>query len=351
MKILLLGKAGSIIHLIEDVAGDLRMAGHIVTIVPTRNPLMNKSVERVLLSPAIGAPLAMRIARKIRRPGADLIVMLGDLDTFPKIVLETIANTPGRPPLIAWIGDRFTDQAASVANLFDIVAYTDTGLRELHRRFGFRSTDAFVPLGATRAVRRLDVSPGRASELAFVAAPTQNRRELLAGITQPIAIFGPGWQGAKELVHHSRDTRRIHEQELARIYARHMGVLNVRHSRNVLNGLNQRHFAPYIQGTAAVTDPQSDLRFCFDEGKEILVYQDTDELNELYAALRRDPARAVAIGLAGQRRVLACHTYAHRFDTLAGLAGVKTTGTRRHEVAAGQGLLQASFANISRRRA
>src|SRR5580698_6921861 len=118
MKILLLGKAGGIIHLIEDVAADLRVAGHAVTIVPTRNPMLNKSVERVLLSPTIGAPLAASIARKMRRLGPDLVLMLGDLDTFPKTVLEFIANTPNRPPLIAWVGDKFTEQAASIANLF-----------------------------------------------------------------------------------------------------------------------------------------------------------------------------------------------------------------------------------------
>jgi spore maturation protein CgeB len=331
MKIFLLGKAGSIIHLIEDVAADLCMAGHSVTIVPTRNPMLSKSVERVLLSPAIGAPLAASIARKIRRLGPDLVLMLGDLDTFPKIVLEMVAQSPNRPPLVAWVGDRFTEQAAQIANLFDFVAYTDTGLREMHRRFNFRAADAFVPLGATRAVRTLNAPP-RSSELAFVAAPTPNRRALLAGVVQPVAIFGPGWQDANELAHHARDARRIDEKELARIYAGHIGVLNVRHSRNVINGLNQRHFAPYIQGTAVITDPQSDVKFCFDEGSEILVYQDADELNDLYAALRRDPAGAAVIGLAGQRRVLACHTYAHRLDTIAGLVGIRTT---RHEFVAG----------------
>ena len=135
--------------------------------------------------------------------------MLGDLDTFPKIVPEMTAQTSNRPPLVAWVGDKFTEQAAQIANLFDIVAYTDTGLREMHRRFNFRSTDAFVPLGATRAVRSSSIS-SRSPELAFVAAPTPNRRALLAGVMQPVAIFGPGWQDANELAHHTRDVHRIH---------------------------------------------------------------------------------------------------------------------------------------------
>ncbi|MGE0417939.1 MAG: glycosyltransferase, partial [Acetobacteraceae bacterium] len=97
----------------------------------------------------------------------------------------------------------------------------------------------------------------------------------------------------------------------------------------VINGLNQRHFAPYILGTPVITDAQPDIPHCFEPGTEMLVYEDAANLNDLYAALRRDPARAAIVGEAGRRRVLAHHTYAHRLDTIAGLAGVKTTSTNR----------------------
>ena len=156
-----------------------------------------------------------------------------------------------------------------------------------------------------------------------------NRRELLAEITDPVAIFGPGWQDANELTHHKRHPVRIDEQELAEIYARHIGVLNIRNGGLVINGLNQRHFAPYIQGTPVVTDAQPDIPHCFDPGDDILVYQDAAELRAIQARLRQDPAWAALIGVAGQRRVLAQHTYAHRLDTIAAFAGVNTTKPHR----------------------
>ena len=70
-----------------------------------------------------------------------------------------------------------------------------------------------------------------------------------------------------------------------------------------------------------VADAQGDIESCFDPGTEILVYRDAAELNALQAELRTHPARATAIGLAGQRRVLAHHTYTHRIEAMRRLVG------------------------------
>jgi len=328
MNIVLLGKTGSIMHWTEDVAADLRLDGHTVTILPTRDTRLNKGLERFLLSPRIGAPLAVAIVRKIRRLAPDLVLAVGCLDECPLTIFQHIAAAHGRPPVVAWVGDAFDGQMAEVAALFDLIAYTDTGMVELHEKLGFRSKAAFVPLAASRATRAAPTPGERLPLLAFVAAPTANRRELLATIREPVSVFGPGWQHAKELTGHRRDARRIDERELAMIYATHIGVLNIRHAAYVMNGLNHRHFAPYIEGTPVVTDAQPDIPFCFEPGTEMAVYQNSDDLNELYAELRREPARAAAIGLAGQRRVLANHTYAHRLDTIAKLVGV-TAGKQK----------------------
>ncbi len=324
MKVVLLGKTGSIMHWTEDVAADLRLDGHAVTVLPTRNPRLNKSLERALLSEAIGAPLAASIARKVRRVAPDLVLAVGCLDEVPLAIIQHIAAMPDRPPMAAWVGDTFVAAMAAVADLFDLVAYTDTGMLRDHDRFGFRAARAFVPLAATRTARTVNPPAARIPALAFVAGPTENRRGVLAGIAEPVAIFGPGWQHATELTQHWRDARRINETELAAIYARHMGVLNIRHGVYVINGLNHRHFAPYIVGTPVIADAQADIPLCFEPGTEIVIYQDVDELNGLYAHLRRDPALARAVGLAGQRRVLANHTYAHRLDAISLLLDIKT---------------------------
>jgi spore maturation protein CgeB len=329
MNIVLLGKTGSIMHWTEDMAADLRLGGHTVTIVPTRDTRLNKGLERLLLSPRIGAPLAAAILRRIRRLAPDLVLAVGCLDECPLPIFQHIAAAHGLPPVVAWVGDAFDETMADVAALFDLIAYTDTGMVALHENLGFRSKAAFVPLAASRATRAPPASGERVPSLAFVAAPTPNRRELLAHVTEPVEIFGPGWQHATELVGHRRDARRIDERELAAIYASHIGVLNIRHAAYVMNGLNHRHFAPYIEGTPVISDAQPDIPVCFEPGTEMLVYQDAGELNVLYAALRRDPARALAIGLSGQRRVLASHTYAHRLNTIADLVGVRQASPTR----------------------
>ena len=323
MKVVLLGKPGGITHWPEDIAADLTLSGHHVVIVPTRDPRLGKSVERALLSPSIGAPLARLTAWRAGRGSPDLLLAVGAFDQFPIHLFEYLAGLPGRPPLAAWIGDVFTPQAARIAALFDFVAYTDTGFVGLHDSFGFRPARAFVPLGATRAMPAQAAPAAREPRLAFVAAPTGNRRAVLAAVAEPVAVFGPGWRADGGLAHHIVDARRIGPAELARIYARYMGVLNIRHGAYVLHGLNQRHFAPSIMGAPVVSDDQPDIPHCFDPGTDMLVWRDTDELNALYAALIRDPARAEAIGRAGQRRVLAEHTYAHRLATIAGLLGLR----------------------------
>lgn len=323
MKVVLLGKTGSIMHWTEDMAADLRIAGHAVTVLPTRDTRLSRSLEKMLLARSIHAPLAMHIVRRIRGLAPDLILAIGCLDEFPPTLFQLIAEQRGRPPLVAWIGDTFTEQTAELAGLFDVIAYTDTGMPALHESFQFRSSAAFVPLGATRAVQVAHSAAARSPSLAFVAAPTPNRRALLAALRDPVAIFGPGWRDATELTRHPRDARRIREQELAAIYARHLGVLNIRHAVYVINGLNHRHFAPYIHGTPVITDAQPDIPHCFEAGTEMLIYQNADDLNQIVASLRRDPARAAAIGLAGQRRVLACHTYAHRLESIAALVGLR----------------------------
>lgn len=322
MRVMVLGKTGGITHWIEDLVGDVRLDGHDVRVVPTRNPWLSKGLERALLSPSFGAPLAALTLRRMRRFAPALLLAAGALDQFPLDLFQPLSAAPGRPPLVAWIGDAFTERQRQIAAQFDLIAYTDTGMLARHRELGFRSAAAFVPLGATRAGAIADRQ--REPRLAFVAAPTDNRRALLASVRTPVEIFGPGWQDAEGLEHHATHPRRVMPDELARIYAGHLGVLNIRHGVYVINGLNQRHFAPYIQGTPVVTDAQPDIPHCFEEGSEMLVWRDGAELEALAERMRNDPAWAAAVGAAGQRRVLAEHTYGQRLISLARLAGVKT---------------------------
>ena len=321
MRVLLFGKTRNIARLVEDPAEDLRLDGHAVSVFPYRATKLTKTLDPWLLSERLGVPLAAMLRRRIETFRPDLIVAFGPFHWLPPAIFERIVH---RPPMVAWIGDLFGPDMASTAALFDVVAYTDTGMLDLHNRYGFSSRGAFLPLAATRGAV-FNGTVARNDRLAFVASATPHRRALLAGVPKPIALFGPDWLRAPELAHHVRDGRKIGGVELARIYASHRGALNIRHEHNVINGLNQRHFAPYIVGTPVVADAQADIEHCFDPGREIFVYRDAAELSAIQAELRENPDKARAVGLAGQRRVLAAHTYAHRIAAMAAMAGVKAS--------------------------
>jgi spore maturation protein CgeB len=318
MKIVVLGKLGSIVHWAEDSIAGFRAAGHDVRFGVTRNPRLNRSIERLLVARWTGAPRVARIMRTITRFEPDLILAVAPYH-MPLAILRQVAALPGRPPLLGWVGDAFTAADAPAAALLDTVAYTDTGMLALHRQFGWPSPAIYLPHAANPRLDRGVADPlSRHRDMVFVANPTPHRRALVAQIQTPVRLFGIGWTQAPATAHVIQ-ARHIGIEELGAIYRSATAVLNVRNEHNVLSGLNQRHFDPYLAATPVVSDDLADLPRCFDPGTEVLVYHDAAELNDLYARLRREPGFATTIGARGRQRVLAEHTYAHRLATLIGL--------------------------------
>jgi spore maturation protein CgeB len=316
VKVFIVGKRGSVTHWAEDAVAGFETAGHEVRFGSTRNPGLHRSIERILLAGWAGAPRGARLGRAISRFAPDLILVITAYHT-PLPILDHLASLPNRPPMLGWVGDRFSTDHQGVAALFDGVAYTDTGLLTLHQKLGFPCRATFLPHAANvRLYAPAHEAIPRRSDMVFVANPTEYRLALVSQIRTPLQLYGRGWvrlRGGCHQVH----ARRIGLEELTAVYRSHLAVLNVRNERNVMVGLNQRHFDPCLAGTPVVADNQDDLPLCFEPGREMLVYRDVDELNDLYVRLRRDPERAAAVGESGRRRVLAEHTYGHRLTALA----------------------------------
>lgn len=316
MKVALLGKIGGVTHWLEDCATALRAEGHQVHIAVTRNPAVSRTLEDVLLSERIGAPMAAAIARGVSRFAPDLIVAIGAYE-IPMPILQRVARHQGRPPFHAWIGDVFSEAGRSVAALFDGMAYTDSGLVDRHRRLGFPQPAIYLPHAANPHVGRPPAPERRREMMVFVANPTDHRRAVIEAVAGPLAIHGPGWPRTHP--RHEMHARRVSPRQLLNLYASAFAALNIRNEHNVLFGLNQRNFDPYVFATPVVTDDQPDLSSCFEEGAEVLVWRGAEELNDLYARLLRDPGEAALVGERGRKRVLAEHTYSRRLETLSRL--------------------------------
>ncbi len=308
MKLFLIGKIGGITHWLEDAAAAFRADGHAVRIGAVRRSWLNAGVET-----ALAAPLAAAMAAQARRFAPDLMLAIGGFHV-PAPYLEQLAGLPSRAPLVGWVGDLFGPEALDSAARYDLLAYTDTGLLARHGALRFPGQAIFLP----HAARPLAAAPAagpRAPRLVFVGNATPGRQALIEAITAPIAVFGPGWArdaGGRHEIH----VGRVAHRAVAGLHARHLAALNIRNERNVLSGLNQRSFDPYLTATPVVTDDQADIECCFEPGTEVVVYRNADELNGAHDRLRRDPEAAARIGRAGQRRVLAEHRFRHRLATL-----------------------------------
>lgn len=313
MKILVVGKIASVTGWLEDSVAAWRADGHQVLVAASRNPGLHPTFEKLLLARTIGAPMAVRIARSMKRFAPDLIIVIGAFHV-PPVVLEALATTPSRPPMIGWVGDLFDEGAADSGRLLDAVFYTDTGLLALHDLHGFASPAHYLPHAVNPHRQERRPGPRRAS-MVFVANPTEHRRMIVRGLRQPITLRGPGWT-VEPGPAHDIVARRITKAELQDLYGEFLGALNIRNEHNVLSGLNQRNFDPCLAGTAVVSDRQPDLEKCFEPGREVLVYNDIDELNDVYERLLASPEHAIGIGRAGRARVLAEHTYARRLSTM-----------------------------------
>jgi spore maturation protein CgeB len=216
---------------------------------------------------------------------------------------------------VGWVGDVFDGKAREAAELLDAVAYTDTGMVELHATLGLPGVALYLPHAANPKMSVAAPAQDRRNRMVFIAIPSDRRRALVKALRSPITIYGPQWTQASDVAHEIV-ARRISLLEVAGIYGRHMASLNIANEINVVHGLNQRNFDPYLVGTAVVAEAQPDLEACFEPGLEVLAYSGADGLNEVHERLLADPGLAAAVGRRGQARVLAEHTYGRRLEQL-----------------------------------
>lgn len=174
-----------------------------------------------------------------------------------------------------------------------------------------------TPLGAmhVRLAKLAGLVAAKPELVVFVAVPTRHRLGLLRQVDTPIAVYGRRC-GALGRTPHDVHDRWLTRRHVPRLYQESLAVLNVRNELNVFEGLNQRSFEPTACGTAVIHDDVADLARCFEPGKEVLVFRDGQELQEICERVRRDPALALRVGAAALTRVRVEHTCAHRAQTI-----------------------------------
>lgn len=90
-------------------------------------------------------------------------------------------------------------------------------------------------------------------------------------------------------------------------------------SLQMKGAVNQRVFDVPACGAFLLTDTRAQMERLFEPGREVAVYREPGEVEELLARSLADPAARQAVARAGRRRVLAEHTYPKRMAELFGV--------------------------------
>lgn len=311
--VLVVGKRGSIVHWLENSVDGLCHAGARVAMFCTNGctPVEYLRLKLARFTRRSLRPLQMDLlARRLEHLQPALVLFIGAF-WIPHEFLRLARSTASRPALAGWVGDRFPSEAIEHARLLDRVYYTDSRFLDEARTHGFPDNGAFLPLAVNPDHFRRVSGTSEDARMVFVANPTPHRMEVVRAVREPIVLHGRHWDrlGATP---HEIHARRLPMRHLPAVYSTHRAVLNVRNEGNVLAGLSQRSFEPAACGTPVLNDAMEDLERCFEPGREILVWRDSEELNALYERVRTDAAFARGIGEAARKRVLAEHTYAQR---------------------------------------
>ncbi len=312
LRVLLLGKRGSLVLWLENLGAACAGLGHAARIFAINGDTWNSRlrVKWQGRSAATADWMLARFARTLADFRPDLVIVAGVFGV-PLDYYRMLHDLSRRPLIAGLVGDRFSADCRERADHCDRLYFTDTRFFHDAAQAGFATSSRYLPLAVDP--EWFSMGQGRRDcELLFVASRTEFREAVVRGLAEPARVIGTDWSVLGREGFHRVMNRKIGRGALIRLYQRHQAVLNVRNEANVEHGLNQRSFEPLACGAVVLNDDLADLPLCFEPGREILVYHDADELNALAARLRREPEFAMKIAKAGRQRVLAEHTYAHR---------------------------------------
>jgi spore maturation protein CgeB len=259
--------------------------------------------------------LRSRLRKAVEARRADLVLVIGAEDIEPEIVCELRASTG--IPWINWFPDdlRTVDAVRRHAPAYDrvFVSSDDVAARLPD---GLAAEPIVLPLAADPSIYRPIRSRDQyRANVVFAGTATARRETLLSMLVEfGLALWGPGWRNTS-----LRDYCRGEvpsTEEYVRAYGGASVAINIHHSAGT-NGtleshLNQRLFEVASIGVPQVVDARRHLESHFEPGRDVLVFQDAEELRWLVESALQDLPAAEQIGASARREALSRHTYMHR---------------------------------------
>ncbi|MFO7446248.1 MAG: glycosyltransferase [Ignavibacteriaceae bacterium] len=147
-------------------------------------------------------------------------------------------------------------------------------------------------------------------DVSFIGQPHGNRREVISSLLNKninVEYFGFNWQNRPRLPFH----------QMVRMFSRSKINLNLSNSNdNLSQQIKGRNFE--IPGTKSLllTDKAENLEEYYENGKEIVIFNSTDELAEKIGYYLNHPGEGQKIAQNAYQRTIKEHTWFHRYDDI-----------------------------------
>ncbi len=316
MKILLIGKKNMLfwIENLAEACSEMNLENKILFL----NELgfiedLKRNILKIISKDLMYINISKMIDVQISEFKPDLIIVISPF-MFNKKVFECFDNFPNIIKF-AWIGDRFTTSHKNIADKFDHLFYTDSFFLEEGKTFDFPN-GSYLPL-AVNENRFCDKNQKREERLLFIASYTKQRMEFLKQINSiDLKLIGAKWQ--KDYLKKNTEyvDKNININQVVDEYNLSQFILNIKHEHNVVNGLNMRTFEAIASGGCLLQDYVKDIEINFEINKNILVYNNIEELNELILKMRKDKLIMNNLIKNGKELVLEKHTYKNRVNKI-----------------------------------
>ena len=273
---------------------------------------LKRNIFKLVSKELMYANISKIIDGEIKKFQPDLIIVISPF-MFNEKIFECFDNFSNIVKY-AWIGDRFTTSHKNIADKFDHLFYTDSFFLEEGKNFNFPN-GSYLLLAANEN-RFFDKNQKREERLLFIASYTKQRMEFLKQINSiNLKLIGAKWQ-KDYLKNIEYLDKNININQVVDEYNLSQFILNIKHEHNVVNGLNMRSFEAIASGGCLLQDYVKDIEINFEINKNILVYNNIEELNELILKMKKDKLIMNNLIKNGKELVLEKHTYKNRVNKI-----------------------------------
>ena len=218
---------------------------------------------------------------------------------------------------IGWVGDKFSNQKSEYSKFIDYLFVSDSAFLDMAKQIGFKDVD-LLQFGYDHALHT-NKNLKRENAINFVGSYTKDRDLTFQHIDNyHMKIYGTKWDKLS-YISPSWDisNKKISQKDVVNVYNSTLATLNVAQKENIINMVNMRTFEATACGGCLISDYVKDIELCFEPSKEILVYKNLDELEDIVDRISKDNNFAKAIAKNGEKRVKKSnYRYKERIKTM-----------------------------------